>query len=155
MVRVAVAGDLAAVLDLERDVADAPHWGEAEYRAALDGGAVREGGMVLRCLLVVEREGRLVGYAVGKICDEVGDLESVAVVSTARRQGVGQALCEAVMAWCGEQGAKAMELEVRAGSAGAIELYESLGFVASGRRRGYYKGPVEDAVLMAMELREA
>lgn len=153
VVRAARVGDLAAVLELERGVADAPHWGEAEYRAALQGGVAREDGAVRRCLLVAELEGRLAGFAVGKVCGKVGELESVGVVATDRRQGVGRALCVGVMTWCGEQGATAMELEVRAGSAGAIGLYEGLGYVATGRRRGYYKGPVEDAVLMGMELR--
>jgi ribosomal-protein-alanine N-acetyltransferase len=41
---------------------------------------------------------------------------------------------------------------VRAGSAGAIALYERLGFVAVGRRPGYYRSPVEDAVLMRLEV---
>ena len=45
-----------------------------------------------------------------------------------------------------------MELEVRAGSAGAIGLYEGLGFVGVGRRRGYYRDPVDDAVLMRLDL---
>jgi [ribosomal protein S18]-alanine N-acetyltransferase len=45
-----------------------------------------------------------------------------------------------------------VELEVRAGSAGAIALYERLGFVAVGRRPGYYRSPVEDAVLMRLEV---
>ena len=48
-----------------------------------------------------------------------------------------------------------MELEVRAGSVGAIALYEGLGFVVVGRRRGYYREPVEDALLMRLELGDA
>jgi ribosomal-protein-alanine N-acetyltransferase len=35
---------------------------------------------------------------------------------------------------------------------GAIPLYERLGFVAVGRRPGYYRSPVEDAVLMRLEV---
>jgi [ribosomal protein S18]-alanine N-acetyltransferase len=149
-VRVAGVGDLAGVLRVERSAVEAPHWSEAEYRAALDGGAA-----VRRCLMVAEVEGRLAGFAVGKVvAASVGELESVAVVGEARRLGVGRALCLAVMEWCRAQGVGAMELEVRAGSAGAIGLYEGLGFVAVGRRRGYYREPVEDALLMQMELRD-
>ncbi len=66
--------------------------------------------------------------------------------------GVGAALCEAVVAWCAGRGATEVELEVRAGSAGAIALYERLGFVAVGRRPGYYRSPMEDAVLMRLEV---
>jgi ribosomal-protein-alanine N-acetyltransferase len=47
---------------------------------------------------------------------------------------------------------RALELEVRAGSGGAIALYAGLGFVVAGRRVGYYREPVEDALLMRLDL---
>lgn len=152
-VRAGCDEDLAAVVRLERAMAEAPHWPEGEYRAALAGG----GGGVRRCLLVAEVEGRLAGFAVGKVVRlgeaAAGELESVVVAQQERRRGVGRALCVAVMRWCGAQGAGGVELEVRAGSGGAIALYQGLGFVPVGRRRRYYRGPVEDALLMGMELR--
>jgi [ribosomal protein S18]-alanine N-acetyltransferase len=148
-VRTATAADVAAVVLIERGAVEAPHWGEAEYRGALEAASG-----VRRCLLVAEVEGRLVGFAVGTAAAGVGELESVAVAEAARRQRVGRALCVAVMEWCRGQGAGSVELEVRAGSLGAIGLYTGLGFVASGRRRGYYRDPVEDALLMQMELRD-
>ena len=55
--------------------------------------------------------------------------------------------------WTGdEEVEEEMELEVRAGSVGAIALYGGLGFVVVGRRKGYYREPVEDALLMKLEL---
>jgi len=80
------------------------------------------------------------------------ELESVAVSSDARRAGVGRSLCAAVIEWCRTQGAAEIELEVRAGSAGAIALYLGLGFVAEGRRSGYYREPTDDGVLMRLKL---
>ena len=65
-----------------------------------------------------------------------------------RRQRLGTALCRAVMGWAAGEGARAIELEVRAKSAGAIRLYGGLGFVAVGRRPGYYELPADDAVVM-------
>jgi ribosomal-protein-alanine N-acetyltransferase len=47
---------------------------------------------------------------------------------------------------------RALELEVRAGSGGAIALYAGLGFVVAGRRAGYYREPEEDALLMRLDL---
>jgi [ribosomal protein S18]-alanine N-acetyltransferase len=150
VVRAAVATDLEGVLGIERGAATAPHWAAAEYAACLESAG---GGR--RVLLVSEVEARLVGFAVGAVTmlgDEVvGELESVAVEAVARRSGVGSALCRAVVAWCVGRGATGVKLEVRAGSAGAIALYERLGFVAVGRRPGYYRSPVEDAVLMRLE----
>jgi [ribosomal protein S18]-alanine N-acetyltransferase len=150
VVRAAVATDLEGVLGIERGAATAPHWAAAKYAACLE-----PAGGGRRVLLVAEVEARLVGFAVGAVTmlgDEVvGELESVAVEAVARRSGMGSALCRAVVAWCVGRGATEVELEVRAGSAGAIALYERLGFVAVGRRPGYYRSPVEDAVLMRLE----
>jgi [ribosomal protein S18]-alanine N-acetyltransferase len=156
-VRVGTVADLAAVIALERAAVEAPHWSEAEYEAIVElGEETRCAARVWRCLFVADREGRLVGFAVGKVIGAgsggVAELESVAVDAAARRGGVGRALCGAVVAWCREQGAAAVELEVRAGSMGAIALYRGLGFIAGGRRKNYYNGPVEDALLMRLEL---
>jgi [ribosomal protein S18]-alanine N-acetyltransferase len=145
-VRAAVLGDLERVLEIERGAATAPHWGEAEYPRI-----VRGEGVVRRCLLVADA-GEVVGFAVGKVAGELGELESVAVLEETRGRGVGGALCRAVVGWCKDAGVEAVELEVRAGSSGAIRLYEGLGFVEVGRRVRYYEGPVEDAVLMRVEL---
>ncbi len=148
-VRVGVAGDLAEVIALERATAEAPHWAEAEYAAAIAG----NGDYVRRCLFVGEAKGAVIGFAVGKVAGELAELESVAVELQARRAGVGRALCEAVIDWCREAGATAVELEVRAASGGAIGLYRGLGFIAAGQRAGYYSGPADDAVLMRLDLR--
>ncbi len=147
-VRAGLVGDLAGVVALERATVEAPHWAEAEYAAAVNGGE----DSVRRCLFVAEAEGSLIGFAVGKVVGDVAELESVAVDLGARREGVGRALCRAVIAWCERQGATAVELEVRAASEGAISLYRGLGFVLVGRRPGYYQGPVDDAVLMRLDL---
>jgi ribosomal-protein-alanine N-acetyltransferase len=150
--RVAESADVAGVVALERGIAEAPHWAEAEYVAILNKGD----GAIRRCFFVAEAEGRLLGFAVGKVIgsdvDGLGELESVAVDAAARRRGVGRALCAAVADWCREQGVAALELEVRAGSGGAIALYAGMGFVVAGRRAGYYREPVEDALLMRLDL---
>jgi [ribosomal protein S18]-alanine N-acetyltransferase len=153
-IRVAGVGDVAGVVDLERAIAEAPHWAVGEYAALVH--ADEAGGAVRRSFFVAEAEGRLLGFAVGKVIGSSGEglaeLESVAVEAAARRGGVGRALCAAVAGWCRERGAAALELEVRVGSAGAIALYSGLGFVVAGRRVGYYRSPAEDALLMRLEL---
>jgi ribosomal-protein-alanine N-acetyltransferase len=150
--------DLDAVMALERNTAEAPHWTEIEYAAIVN--ADREANaLVRRCLLIAEGKNRLMGFAVGKIVgsdeESVAELESVVVEEAARRAGVGRALCTAVAAWSRQRGASTLELEVRAGSTGAIALYTGLGFVVVGQRRAYYLAPVEDAVLMQMELEKS
>ena len=140
--------DLRAVVALERRVEEAPHWGEAEYAAMV--GEYKGG--VVRCLLVAGRGGEVTGFAVGKLIGaaSLGELESVVVAPEARRLGVGLALCSAVIAWCRGAGADAVELEVRSANVAAQRLYEGLGFDEVGVRRGYYRAPVDDAVLMRL-----
>ena len=45
-------------------------------------------------------------------------------------------------------GRRGYTLEVRVSNSGAIRLYEKLGFVARGIRRGYYTDNREDALIM-------
>ncbi len=150
-VRRAVEGDLAEILFLERETSTAPHWGAAEYR-----GMFAEGrGGVRRCLFVASagRAGEAIaGFAVGKAVGEQpgveAEIESVVVRAEARRLGLGTALCRAVMGWAVSEGAREVDLEVRAKSAGAVRLYTGLGFVGVGKRPGYYAGPADDAVVM-------
>ena len=145
--------DVHSIVALEWGIEEAPHWTESEY-AAMFGDVVSN---VRRLLVVAEqREGasiELVGFAVGKVIgpaeNGVGELESVAVAASARRIGVGRALCEAVIDWCGEQGVEAVELEVRSKSEGAMALYRGFGFVVVGLRKGYYRDPEDDAILMS------
>jgi ribosomal-protein-alanine N-acetyltransferase len=156
LVRAATGGDLAEVVALEREITEASHWTEAEYAAIVLEGASE--GAMRRCFFVAEAEAeaRLLGFAVGKVIGSgrggIGELESVVVMEKARRAGVGRALCGSVVDWCRKLGATAVELEVRVGSAGAIALYEGMGFVASGRRGWYYREPAEDALMMRLDL---
>ena len=150
-VRVAGLADLPAILALERG-SEGPHWTEKQYRDALVGGE----GSVRRRVFIWEG---VLGFAVGMVLAaggvSEGELEHVVVKAEARRQGIGRAMCEAVLGWSRECGAKAVRLEVRASNVGAIGLYRGLGFLEAGRRTGYYREPLEDAVLMERVEREA
>ncbi|WP_158943165.1 GNAT family N-acetyltransferase [Granulicella sp. S190] len=146
-------GDIEEVMRLERATTEAPHWTDAEYLAIVDPGS---DGAAKRCLFLAERDRGLLGFAVGNTlisgAVKLAELESVVVNTSVRRGGLGRALCQAVIAWCKQQGAAEMELEVRAGSAGVIAFYLGLGFLAVGKRAGYYRDPVEDALLMQLKL---
>ena len=84
-----------------------------------------------------------IGYAILQILDDEAELLSVAVSGGFRRRGAGLARNE---------GVKNMYLEVRESNLCARRLYESEGFVPVGKRRGYYKKPTEDALVMRAEL---
>lgn len=150
-VRPAARPDIDAILALERATPTAPHWPNGAYRAIL----AAEIFSPRRCLLVAAVRGQpgVLGFAVG-VVHPAGDseLESVAVAESLRRRGIGRALCAAVAEWCRQQGARELLLEVRASSTGAIALYKRLGFDPVGSRPRYYHQPVDDAVVMRLQL---
>ena len=150
-IRPARERDLAEVMLMERDAATAPHWSSAEYAALLHPAA-----SVRRCLFVAVQGIGLGGFSVGSLVgaapDAEAELESVVVLDSLRRQGLGSALCRAVMEWAHGEGASAISLEVRAASPWALRLYGGLGFVATGRRPGYYQNPTDDAIVMRCAL---
>lgn len=99
---------------------------------------------------VAEREetGEVLGYAgMEFVCGE-GYLDNVAVFPKARRQGAGKALVGALLTYAKTHGGSFVTLEVRPSNAAAIALYESLGFAEAGRRRHFYRDPMEDALLL-------
>jgi ribosomal-protein-alanine N-acetyltransferase len=144
LVRRASAADVEAMRAIAAACAEAPQWSEGAWRGVLEG--ERRGGWV------AEMEGAVVGFVVVSCVGDVAEVESLAVLREARRLGVGRGLCLAGMEWARGGGALVMELEVRASSEAALGLYQSLGFVEQGRRRGYYREPVEDAVLMGVKV---
>jgi len=153
-IRPAREADVSEVLVLERASVSAPHWAAAEYMAAL-----RAQNGVRRCLFIAKLNDELGGFAVGSVVGDApnaeAELESVVVAESLRRQGLGSALCRAVMEWSHREGAGVILLEVRAASRGALQLYGGLGFVAIGRRQGYYRDPNDDAVVMRCAMQGA
>ena len=63
------------------------------------------------------------------------------VAPEARRRGVGRALVEAQVRWAEEEGYRRVGLMVNVENAGAIGLYESLGFRDTGERAPLRDGP--------------
>jgi GNAT superfamily N-acetyltransferase len=56
-------------------------------------------------------------------------ITSVDVAPSAQRQGVGTAVMATLLDWARQQGAVASYLQVRAGNAAALRLYDALGYV--------------------------
>ena len=77
-------------------------------------------------------------------------LDSMAVLSDARRHGIGAALLRELLAWATRNGAHHFSLEVRASNAPAIALYQHFGLRPEGRRPRYYTHPEEDALLLGI-----
>ncbi|WOO38824.1 ribosomal protein S18-alanine N-acetyltransferase [Anaerocolumna sp. AGMB13020] len=98
--------------------------------------------------LVVEEEGRILGYCgLWGIVGE-GEITNVAVDSEYRHRGVGEAMLRELLRQAGETGIETFTLEVRISNISAIHLYHKLGFQDTAIRKNYYDAPVEDALIM-------
>jgi ribosomal-protein-alanine N-acetyltransferase len=102
------------------------------------------------CLGAFDRE-RLVGYLIISRYVDAWHVMNVAVDPAYRRRGIASALLERLFDVTADDDRRGYTLEVRVSNAGAIELYERLGFEARGIRRGYYTDNREDALIMWRE----
>ncbi len=133
--------DLNGVLEVERESFTSP-WTREMYAWELQNRAV--------CHIYVVRtpECRVAGFcAFWLVFDEI-HINNLALRPQYRGQGCGTALMRHILAEAERLGARRATLEVRSGNAGALRLYERLGFYVAGTRRNYYTNPVEDALIL-------
>jgi [ribosomal protein S18]-alanine N-acetyltransferase len=134
--------DLAAIERIERRAYPTP-WsrsmfaGEIAKPSSICLGAVdREAGEILVAYLIISR------YA------DAWHVMNVAVREDYRGHGVATLLLNRLFELTAGDDRRGYTLEVRVSNDAAIQLYEKLGFVARGLRRGYYTDNREDAVIM-------
>jgi ribosomal-protein-alanine N-acetyltransferase len=136
--------DLHDLVTLEEASFSDP-WSEEQLRAAL-------GWIGVLGFAVEAGPGELVSYLLGRVVVDQGEILTLATLEAWRRQGLARRLLVATLAAMRERGANTVWLEVRQSNAAARALYEAAGFVATAVRRGYYRDPVEDALVLRRDL---
>lgn len=131
--------DLDEVAELEKEIFSTP-WSRKGFEDALKQEAV--------CYLVVRENGVLAGYCGLIRSFDEADITNVAVSPLFRNRGIAQAMLQRLMEQGEKKGIFNYTLEVRAGNAPALRVYEKLGFESVGIRPRFYEKPVEDAVIM-------
>jgi ribosomal-protein-alanine N-acetyltransferase len=94
--------------------------------------------------------GTLLGYIMFWVVFEELHLMNLAVRPEVRRKGLGTELVGHALSVGADRGVRTALLEVRASNGPALAMYERLGFVRRGVRKGYYDRPREDAVIMTL-----
>jgi len=136
LVRLATPADATAIAELERQVFPDP-WTHASIAESL-------GPMTWVSLV----GSTLVGYLFARAAADEGEVLNLAVHPTYRRRGIaGSLLTQAIDALTGT-GVRTIYLEVRAANEAARAFYARWGFEEYGRRPGYYRRPIEDAIIM-------
>lgn len=97
-----------------------------------------------------ERDGIIVGYALGRVVADEAELLKICVLSGWRKQGIAEKLLGSLLKKMRENGAAACFLEVRSKNAPALALYQKMGFEQIALRRNYY--PDDDAVVMSARI---
>lgn len=79
-------------------------------------------------------------------------INNIAVSQPFRRMGYGKGLLLSLEDYAMSENASFITLEVRESNFPAISLYASLDYKTVGKRKGFYRDPVENAVLMTKYL---
>lgn len=145
MLRPAVPEDVADVAALEQVCYSDP-W----PASAFDGLPGDE-----RILFAVARQpgGQLAGYLVAWYVLDEAELANLAVAPAERGKGLGRLLLDAMLVDARQRGIADVYLEVRRSNVAAMKLYRSRGFEQVGMRKGYYRTPVEDALILRYTLK--
>ena len=138
-IRSLVLDDLAEIETIERRAYHTP-WSRSMFASELAKGTSI-------CLGAFEGD-RLIGYVINSRYVDAWHVMNVAVDPTYQRRGIATGLLQHLFELTTDEHRRGYTLEVRVSNAGAIQLYERLGFVAQGVRRGYYTDNREDALIM-------
>ena len=149
MIRLATQDDLRSVVAVQQKCPEAAAWRLADYEVLM----ADPGGKILVAELSSADPPGIAGFAAfHRIIDEV-EIRNMAVDPAHRRQGVGRALLLAGRDRMSAAGVKRVYLEVRQSNVPAQALYSSLGFVIHSTRKNYYRDPLEDALVLGLDLR--
>ena len=135
---------IGALAELERICFGALAWNEQALADELTNDTAH--------FLVLERSGEVVGYIGTFVVIDSCYVSNIGILPQYRRQGFASVLMEGACRNAYSLGARSISLEVRPSNSAALALYEKLGFEEIGLRRGFYREPKEDALILSLDL---
>jgi ribosomal-protein-alanine N-acetyltransferase len=148
LLRPATNADLNEIVQIERESFADP-WTEEAFRRLIAGHSA------IFQVVGYPPEQAVAGYVIAFAIGEDAELLNIAVRRESRGKGLAGQMLDAVLIQLAGRGVRNAFLEVRESNAAARSLYESRGFTEIGRRRNYYRRPVEDALVMRRMLEVA
>ena len=135
--------NLADIEEIERRSYPTP-WSRSMFAGEL----AKPSSICLGAFEADSEDGALVGYLIVSRYVDAWHVMNVAVDPDQRGRGVATMLLERLFDLTADDAHRGYTLEVRISNAGAVALYERLGFKPRGVRRGYYTDNREDALIM-------
>ncbi len=139
-VRMAVLKDVIRLAELDQSIFS-DFWSEKAFISSVDSK------MEIVPVVTLNDTDEIVAYAaVSFVLDEC-NINRIAVVQEFRSRGLGTYLLGCIEELLPPE-VNIFNLEVRESNVHAIEMYEKFGYTVLGRRKKFYRCPVEDALLM-------
>lgn len=139
--RAMAAADLPAVIAIERACYEYP-WTEGNFLDCLRAGYY--------CCMMM-RNGDIAGYSILSIAAGEAHILNLCIRNELQGHGLGRQMLGHLFDYTRHAGASWILLEVRKSNSSALALYQAMGFIEIGLRRGYYPGAKsrEDAVVLS------
>ena len=143
-IRQMIHSDVSLVSDIERRSYEFP-WSHGVFRDCLLAG--------YHCV-VLERGDNIVGYSILSVAAGEAHILNLCVSPQLRGRHVGRQMLMLLIERAKQAGMTDAFLEVRPSNPLALALYQSVGFVQIGRRKGYYQAENgrEDALVLKLDL---
>jgi ribosomal-protein-alanine N-acetyltransferase len=141
LLRPARAGDIGSIAKIERSCFSDP-WSEESFGRLLDVPPA------IFLVALFPPDDAIAGYIIAFSVGEDAEVLNVAVDPRFRGKGLAGQMLDAVLIQLGGQGVRTAFLEVRESNQAARSLYKSREFREIGRRKNYYRRPVEDALVL-------
>jgi len=138
--------DLPSVMEIENISYPNP-WHLSSFKGEIDNRPISNPYVVIYRPLE-----KIIGYIIyWHIRNEV-QISNIAISPDYRQMGVGEGVLRKVLVEMRHKEAEFVFLEVRPSNLTARCLYEKMGFTILGLRKGYYRNPSEDAIVMGKSL---
>ncbi|MGO9432923.1 MAG: GNAT family N-acetyltransferase [Terracidiphilus sp.] len=151
IIRTMTNADIDRVLGIANGLDHAPHWPRKVYEEMLEPG---NAGRRIALVAVVEAAGAglVAGFVVASVVAPEAELESIGVAAEFQKRGIGRGLVNEIARKVALLGVTKVLLEVRDSNFAAKAFYQALGFRKMSRRPGYYTDPIEDGVVMRLDM---
>jgi len=144
MIKQAKVYHLPQIAAIEREIFSDPWSAELLARKIEDSNTI---------FCVAEDGDAVKGYAILQLIAPEAEVINIAVVPSARQQGIGRCLLEVLLREAETQQIETIHLEVRESNQAAIVLYRAFSFQVVGLRKHYYQNPREHAIRMCCQVR--
>jgi ribosomal-protein-alanine N-acetyltransferase len=135
--------DIPIMMELEKELFSVP-WSEAMFSEEIKGHYTY--------VLQKDENKEIIGYICGwKLLDEF-TITNIGITANFQRMGFGAKLVKFIISKLLYERCFKFTLEVRESNQKAIALYEKIGFEQIGLRGNYYRDPVENAVIMRLNM---